>query len=101
CYEESWALLRAIGAKELSAACLEGYGQVLLAQGALRPAVRLWAAAATVRAAIVAPMPPVYRQAYLQAVATARTRLGEGDFQAAWADGHKIPLEQVQLTRGI
>jgi hypothetical protein len=97
CYQESWGLLQAIGAKELSAACLEGYGEVV-AQDAPKLAVQLWGTAATVRAAILAPIPPIYRPAYLRAVASARERLEETAFQAAWADGHRRPLEQVQLV---
>ncbi|HEX6484644.1 MAG TPA: adenylate/guanylate cyclase domain-containing protein [Ktedonobacteraceae bacterium] len=97
CYQESWMLLQAIGAKELSAACLEGYGEVV-AQDAPQLAVQLWGAAATVRAAILAPIPPIYRPAYLSAVAFARERLRETAFQAAWAEGHRTPLEKVQLV---
>jgi hypothetical protein len=96
-YQESWNLLQTIAAKELSLSCLEGYGEVLVVQGAFRKAVQLWATAATVRAAIMSPMPPIYRPSYLQAVTTARQHLGEAAFQSAWSEGHKTPLEQIQL----
>lgn len=99
CYVESWGLLRAIGARELSATCLEGCGEVAAAQGEPGRAARLWGAAATVRAAIVAPMPPIYRTDYTRAVTTAREQLGEEAFQAAWAEGRAIPLEQVELIQ--
>jgi predicted ATPase/class 3 adenylate cyclase len=99
CYTESWGLLRAIGARELSATCLEGCGEVALAQGEPGWAARLWGTAATVRAAIVAPMPPIYRTDYTRAVTTAREQLGEEAFQAAWAEGRAIPLEQVELVQ--
>jgi predicted ATPase/class 3 adenylate cyclase len=98
CYEESWQLLKTTGVKELEAACLEGYGEVLLALGRPGAAVKLWGAAATRRAAIVAPMPLVYRTSYLQSVALARERLGEKAFQEAWAEGHTLPLEQVAIA---
>jgi tetratricopeptide (TPR) repeat protein len=98
CYEESWSLLQTIGAKELSAACLEGYGGII-SQDVPELAVQLWGSAATVRAAILAPMPPIYRATYLAALAAVRNRLGDETFQAAWAEGHRTPLEQVQLTR--
>ncbi len=101
CYQESWQLLKTIDAKELSAACLEGYGEVLVApgtRGATNLAAKLWGTAATVRAAIVAPMPQVYRTAYRQALALARERLGEAAFQSAWAEGHSLSLEQVELS---
>jgi hypothetical protein len=90
-------LLRTISAKEPSISCLEGYGEVLVARGAAGDAVKLWATAATVRADIIAPMPPIYRTSYIQAVATARQLLGDEAFRSAWAEGHKIPLEQVKL----
>jgi predicted ATPase/class 3 adenylate cyclase len=96
-YKESWNLLRTISAKEMSISCLEGYGEVLVAQGSVQKAVQLWATAATVRADIIAPMPPIYRTSYIQAVAAARQLLGDEAFQSAWAEGHKISLEQVQL----
>jgi tetratricopeptide (TPR) repeat protein len=98
CYEESWSLLQTIGAKELSAACLEAYGGIV-SQDAPKSAVQLWGSAATVRAAILAPIPPIYRATYLAALAAVRNRLGDETFQAAWAEGHRTPLEQVQLTR--
>ena len=96
-YEESWSRLQAIGEKELSAACLEGYGEIV-SQHEPKWAVQLWGTAATVRAAILAPIPPIYRPAYLSAVAFARERLDERAFQAAWAEGHRTPLERVQLV---
>ena len=99
CYVESWGLLRAIDARELGATCLEGYGEVVLVQGEPGRAARLWGTAATVRAAIVAPMPPIYRTEYTRAVTTAREQLGEEAFQTAWAEGRAIPLEQVELVQ--
>ena len=96
-YEEGWGLLQAISAKELSAACLEGYGEAV-AQDRPQWAVQVWGTAATVRAAILAPIPPIYRPAYLAAVASAREHLGETAFRSAWAQGHRRPLEQVELV---
>jgi tetratricopeptide (TPR) repeat protein len=98
CYQEAWQLLRAARAKELGASCLEGYGEMLVAQDMPGAAAKLWGAAATVRAAFVAPMPLVYRAPYNKAVALARDRLGAEDFQQAWAEGHALPLEQVELA---
>jgi tetratricopeptide (TPR) repeat protein len=97
-YKESWDLLGANGDKELTAACLEGYGEVLVAQGEAKWAVQLWGLAATIRAEIVAPMPPIYRPNYIQAVASARESVDEEAFQIAWAEGSQTSLEQVSLT---
>ena len=96
-YKQSWELLQAIGDRELAAACLEGYGETLVAQGEARQAVQLWGIAATVRAAIVAPMPPIYRPDYIQAVAAARESLSEEAFQTAWIEGSRTPLELVNF----
>jgi predicted ATPase/class 3 adenylate cyclase len=98
CYREAWELLGANGDKELMAACLEGYGEVLVAQGEANWAVQLWGIAATIRAEIVAPMPPIYRQVYIQAVASARQSLDEEAFQMAWTEGSQTSLEQVLLS---
>jgi len=96
-YKASWELLQAIGDRELAASCLEGYGKVLVARGEARWAVQLWGIAATLRASIVAPMPPIYRRDYIQAVVAARESLSEEAFQMAWTEGSRTPLEQVAL----
>ncbi len=98
-YEESWELLRVIGARERAATTLEGYGELLAAQGALRQAVQVWGTAAMIRAAIVAPMPPVYRATYNRSVAAARERLSAEIFQVAWQEGSRTPWEQVALAQ--
>jgi predicted ATPase/class 3 adenylate cyclase len=97
-YKESWELLQAIGDRELAATCLEGYGEVLVLQGEARWAVQLWGTAAAVRAAIVAPMPSIYRPDYVRAVAAARESLSEEAFLAVWTEGSRTPLDQVMLV---
>jgi len=109
-YQESLALLNKVGGKESIATCLEGLGAVVAAQGAegaplagARWAARLWGAAETLRQHSGAPMPPVYRTDYEQAVVAARTALGEEAFATAWNEGRTMPLEQVitaALQRG-
>ena len=86
------------GDRELAAACLEGYGEVLVAQGKAKSAVQLWWIAAAVRAEIVAPIPPIYRPDYIQAVAVARKSLDEEAFQMAWTKGSHTSLDHVFLT---
>ena len=68
-----------------------------MAQGKVEQAVPLWGTASTIRAAIVAPMPPVYRPAYVAAVAQSREQLGDETFQSLWTQGHQTPWEQVEL----
>ena len=94
---ESWDLIRATGAQEEAARCLERAGEFAMAQSKVEQAVPLWGTASTIRAAIVAPMPPVYRPAYVAAVAQAREQLGDETFQALWMQGHQTPWEQVEL----
>jgi len=94
-YEQSWRSFKEKDAKELRAACLEGLGIVVAQQGAPVWAARLWGTAAAARAAIGAPMPPVYRVSYVRAVASARSKIGEESFAAAWAEGRAIPLTQA------
>lgn len=97
-YEESWRSFKEKDAKELRATCLEGLGMVVAQQGAPAWAARLWGTAALTRAAIGAPMPPVYRVSYGQAVAAARSSIGEESFAAAWAEGRAMPLTQALTT---
>ncbi len=96
-YAESWALLRAIGAKDMAARCLEGAGELAVAQQIPVQAVLLWGTAATLRATILAPMPPIYRATYVAAVALARENLEDETFQSLWIQGHQTPWEQVEI----
>ncbi len=96
-YEESWKLIQAIDTKELTADCLEGLGAILLTQGELRWATQLWAQAATLRADLVTPIPPVYRSSYERAVTMARTQMSTENFQRAWTEGRQKPLEQALI----
>lgn len=94
-YQQSSKLLKELGERESAATFLESHGNYLAAQGDARQAVRLWGAAAATRSAIVAPMPPVYRHAYRQAIASARQYLNEDDFRTHWLEGSKTPLNQL------
>jgi len=97
-YAESWTLLvKTLDAKELCAACLEGWGELIARQGQLEQAVQVWAIAATLRASLVAPMPPIYRTTYNQAVISVRELLGEETFQNAWAEGRKMSPTQIKI----
>jgi ATP/maltotriose-dependent transcriptional regulator MalT len=77
------------------AACLEGLAALEAGQGRPRQAVWLWGAADALREAIGAPMYPVSRAGYEQAIAQARTQLGEQAFRAAWAEGRLMTPEQA------
>jgi tetratricopeptide (TPR) repeat protein len=94
-YQESLALAREIDARNFIAAALEGIGVVVAAQGESEWAVRLWAAAQSLRAAIGAPLPPVYRADYERALTNARAGLDEETFAADWTEGEAMALEQA------
>jgi hypothetical protein len=98
-YEESLAMAQEIGDKELFASGLEGLASVGAVQGELAWATRLWGAAEALREAIGAPLPPVERADYEQAVAIARDRLGKDAFASAWAEGRALTAEQVLAMR--
>ncbi|GAC1639524.1 MAG: hypothetical protein NVS4B9_32360 [Ktedonobacteraceae bacterium] len=97
-YAQSWTLLlKTLDAKELCATCLEGWGELLAHQGKPERAAQMWAVAAGLRASLVAPMPPVYRPEYNQAVAAAREKLGQEAFQASWIEGRSILPTQIKI----
>lgn len=98
-YDESLALARDIGDQELIASGLTGLARVVAMQGELAWAVRLWGSAAALREAIGAPVPPIERADYDQAVAAVRDTLGKSAFDAAWAQGRLMPVEQVLPIR--
>lgn len=85
--------------KESVAASLEGLAALEAGQGEPRQAARLWGAAEALREAIGAPMHPVHRASSEQAVALARSELGEQAFAAAWAEGRGMTPEQVLAMR--
>jgi len=94
-YQESLGHGSETDYKEGIAPALEGLAAAEAKQGELALAARLWGAAEALRKAIGAPLPPVERAGYEQAVAAARSQGSEEAFTAAWAEGHVLPLEQV------
>jgi len=94
-YAESLALFRDLGDPRLVAWCLEGLVGVARARGAAERAARLGGAAAAVRAAIGAPLPPEDRLVLEHELDLARATLGEGLFAAAWTAGEALGLEEA------
>ena len=94
-YEESLALAGEIGDKELLASGLAGLARVVAMQGEPAWAVRLWGRAEALRDAIGAPLQPIERANYEQAVAAVRDHLGESAFVTAWTQGRAMTTEQV------
>jgi predicted ATPase/DNA-binding CsgD family transcriptional regulator len=93
-YEESLVLAR-VGQKLNIASGLEGLASVVAFQGEPAWAARLWGAAAALRDSMGAPIAPIERAAYEQAVAAARVDLGEKAFATAWAEGRTLSSEQA------
>jgi tetratricopeptide (TPR) repeat protein len=96
--QESLRLQVALGGQALVPAYLEVVGALLAAQGRALEAVELWGTAEALREVLGAPMYPVERADYEQAVAAARKQLGEEACARAWAKGRITPVEQVIAT---
>ena len=94
-YQEGLTILQEIGSQEFLVACLEGLAALEAEQGAHRHAVQLWGAAGALREAIGAPIYPIYRASYEQAIAQARAMPGEQAFRTAWAEGRSMTPEQA------
>lgn len=105
-YEVGFQRALAVGDQVLVASCLEGVAATVVVQGGEKGAVpmalwaaRLWGAAARVRAAIGAPIPPVSRSAYEDALAQAQRQVHEQTFRTAWDQGGSMTPEQALATR--
>jgi ATP/maltotriose-dependent transcriptional regulator MalT len=81
--------------KEAIAAGLEGLATLEAGQGTPCQAAWLWGAAHALCEAIAAPMYPVYRANYEQAMTLARAQLGEQAFGVAWAEGRLMTEQQA------
>ena len=93
-YEESLALCRELGDKNIASA-LEGLAGVVAAQGDPTWAALLWGAVESLRVAVGTPLPPVYQADYELSVTTARAQLGKETFTTAWAEGRSMAPEQA------
>jgi predicted ATPase/class 3 adenylate cyclase/DNA-binding CsgD family transcriptional regulator len=99
-YEESLAIGREVGDNLSIAFYLEGLADVVALQGEPAWAAQLWGAAESLREAMGAPIPPVYRAVYERSVAATRTQLDEKAFTAAWAEGRMMTPEQALGAQG-
>jgi hypothetical protein len=97
-YNDSLVMASEMGDQELIAAGLTGLARVVAVQGEPTWAVQLWGSAAALREAIGAPLQPIERADYEQAVAAARDHLGDSAFVAAWAQGRTMTVAEVLTT---
>jgi tetratricopeptide (TPR) repeat protein len=94
-YEESLELVWRFGFGFEGVACLEGLARVAAMQGRPERAARLLGASAARRDAMGTPLSPITRADHDLAVTAANEALGEEAFEAAWAVGHAMPLEEA------
>jgi ATP/maltotriose-dependent transcriptional regulator MalT len=94
-YAESLAIFRETGDRHNLVWALEGQAGLLAAMGQAAPAAKLLGAAAALRTAAGAPVPPVERARVVATVAAVRGWLGESAFAAAWGAGQHLSAEQA------
>ncbi|HEU0003519.1 MAG TPA: protein kinase [Ktedonobacteraceae bacterium] len=99
-YDESREIARDTNHMLLIAACLEGRASMAVEENQSAWAAQLWGAAEALRESIKVALPPIDRADYERSVATARTRLGEQDFTAAWREGRSMTPEQAFAAQG-
>jgi predicted ATPase/DNA-binding XRE family transcriptional regulator len=92
---ESLALFKEIGNLTGVICYLEGMAEVATLQGQLARVVVLFGAAATLRTTLGTLPYPAEQAAYDRQLVAARERLGAEAFDAAWAEGRAMPLEQA------
>ena len=92
---EGLALFRGLGNRDGIAFALELLAGVLVLRGQALPAARLFGAADALREAIGSPLAPFDQPGYERDVERARSGLEDGAWQAAWAEGRAMTLEQV------
>jgi DNA-binding CsgD family transcriptional regulator/tetratricopeptide (TPR) repeat protein len=99
-YDESLEIARELNHMWLIAACLEGQAGMAAEEGQLTWAVQLWGAADALRETIRVSIPLIERLDNERSIASARTRLGEKDFAAAWEAGRAMTPEQAITSQG-
>jgi hypothetical protein len=92
------AALRAFQSFEMKRAvieCLEDHADLAQSFGRAGDAVRLYAAVEALRERHALPRPPRYAERWTQAIAAARSVLGDVAFYEAWTAGKAWELEQA------
>lgn len=94
--EESIGLLGELGGRApLLAVALERLAAIAFEQREPERAARLLGAAAALRHALGAPIPPIERGEHERLVAAARDAMGEAPFRAALEAGHALGVEEA------
>jgi predicted ATPase/DNA-binding SARP family transcriptional activator/DNA-binding CsgD family transcriptional regulator len=84
-----------LGSWAYGAYCLESFAGLAEARGQEGRAARLWGAAEALRNNIGAPLPLDVRLLYESSVAAARAKLGEAEWEAAFAEGMAMSAEEA------
>ena len=92
---ESLVLRLGLEDRRGAAESLEGLGWTAAARGRPEAAARLMGAAEALRESIAHSLLPIWTADHEQAVATARSRLGDAAFEAAWSAARALPLDEV------
>lgn len=92
---EALSQLLEVGDKWSFAQGLEGFATLATARGEPERAARLFGTAETLRESIGFPLVPSERVNYDLDVAAVRTQLDQATFNAAWAEGRAMTLEQA------
>jgi len=94
-YTEGLELCRSIGNQRIAVYCVEGVAAVGAAWGYVRAAARLSGAAASLRSAINAPLPPSERAISDRTIAAALVALNDATFAVEWAAGQTLAPDQT------
>lgn len=94
-FKESMSLGRELEDRELRAEALWGFAGVAGAAHRYSLAARLFGAAEALTQAMDSPMPPLAHMVYDPIIESARSQLGGSKFDALWAEGRAMSLEQA------
>jgi non-specific serine/threonine protein kinase len=95
CFQEGLALFRRLGEKRDTMMCLAGLAELAAVRQHAERAARLWGTVEALCEASRIPREASWHVSHEQHVAAVRAALGEGAFEAAWAEGRAMPLEQA------
>jgi hypothetical protein len=94
-HEQGLRTFRELADKPGTARSLGGFAELAWKQGALKRAVHLWGAAEALRENIETPASPEDRTEYERDIVAAHAQLNEATWQAGWAEGRAMTMEQA------
>jgi tetratricopeptide (TPR) repeat protein len=94
-YQKSLAIIKSLGSMPWGLEPLEGLAKAFGLLGQSQQTARLLGAAHSARLWMNTPLPPVDRPDYELSLASIRSALGEDRFQAAWAEGQQMTLQEA------